>query len=139
MIAYYKINVSEVSSVSIIMVDVMNGHASLMYVPLCQIDASFYVVLCSRRAESNCAVIHPTLAYHPVALPGIPVVSHLIFFVGFFSLCLSSWDFPDLCALECLHNLVLRFCSFAEFEPFLSIGMSGCNFISIASLTSRSM
>jgi hypothetical protein len=36
-----KINVSEIS-VFIIRVDVMNGHMSLIFIPVCQIDASSY-------------------------------------------------------------------------------------------------
>jgi hypothetical protein len=37
-----KTEVSEISSVSIIRVDVMNDLATLIYVPVCQIDASAF-------------------------------------------------------------------------------------------------
>jgi hypothetical protein len=61
-----KTNVSEISSVTIIRVDVVNDHASLIYQSVKSMPRPIGV-LYSRRAESNCAVTHPTVTYHHVA------------------------------------------------------------------------
>jgi hypothetical protein len=55
-----KTNVTEISSVSIIRVDVVNDHMSLIFILVCQTMPLHIGVLCSRRAESNCVTDHPS-------------------------------------------------------------------------------
>jgi hypothetical protein len=57
----------KICSVSMIRADVMNGRMSLIVRPVCQIDVPSYWCIWRRRAESNCAVSHPTPATHRVA------------------------------------------------------------------------
>jgi hypothetical protein len=62
-----KTNVSEISSVSIFRVDVVNDRMSLIFIPVFKLMPLPIGVLCSRRAESNCTVTHPTLTMPRVA------------------------------------------------------------------------
>jgi hypothetical protein len=65
-----KTNVSEMSSVSIIRVYVVNDHLLLIFIRRYQFIKSMPLpidVLCGRREVSNCGVTHPTLTYHHVA------------------------------------------------------------------------
>jgi hypothetical protein len=48
-----KTNVSEISSVSIIRVDVVNDHMSLIYTPVCQIDVSSYWCIMQQRVKKK--------------------------------------------------------------------------------------
>jgi hypothetical protein len=60
-----KTDVSEISSTSVFRADVVNDNLLLIY----QFVRSMPLpigVLCCKRAESNCAVTHPTLTFHIV-------------------------------------------------------------------------
>lgn len=46
-------------------------------------------VLCGMRAESNCAVIYPTLTFHLIFLPSVPACCQTILFTFFPCLSLS--------------------------------------------------
>jgi hypothetical protein len=61
-----KANVSEISSVSTIRFDVVNDRISLIFIPFVKSRPLSIGVLCSKRSESNCAVIHPTLTFYRV-------------------------------------------------------------------------
>jgi hypothetical protein len=64
-----NVSVSELSSVSIIRVDVVNDHLLLIFI------------------VRNCGVTHPTLTYHHVAKPGVPVVRLFVSFLTCSSSC----------------------------------------------------
>jgi hypothetical protein len=67
--AKLKAKVLEILSFPIIRIYLVNDHMSLIFIPVCQINASSSLpigVLRSRRAELNCMVTHPTLTYHHV-------------------------------------------------------------------------
>jgi hypothetical protein len=121
--AELKTNVSEISSVSIIRVDVVNDHMSLIFIPVCQTDPLPIGVLCSRRAESKCTVTHPT-NFSPCCLTWCPCSQLFCFH---FNLLFSvSWDFHDVCVL-CLNKLKLGFRALLSLNPSSLFILSRCN------------
>jgi hypothetical protein len=87
-----KTNVSELSSISIIRVDMVNDHMSLIYIPVCQINASTYlctmqqedrVKLCDHPSNSNLSLFR--LTWCPCC--------QLFCFLCSMLYSVSSWDF----------------------------------------------
>jgi hypothetical protein len=72
-------------------------------------------VLCSKRAESNCAVTRPTLTFHRVAYLGVPLVK--LFCLSFLSALLCVFLGFSRCMLQYLNKRVMGFHAFLSLKP----------------------
>jgi hypothetical protein len=115
------------SSVSIIGVDVVNGHHWYLHQFVKPMPLAI-AVPCSTREESNYVVTHLTLTINM-----LPNLVSLLSFLIFFLACsiVSPWDFRAVCALECHKNLVLQFHAWLSLNPSSLIILSGHNYIKL--------
>jgi hypothetical protein len=115
--AELKTNVSEISTVSIIRIDMAKGCMSLIFIPVCQIDAFSVDVLCSRWAKSNCAVTHQTFNLSPCCLTWCHFCQTIFSFPFYMLFSVSSRDFRLVRVLKCLNKLLLELHALL-FKPF---------------------
>jgi hypothetical protein len=114
-----------------------NEQMSLIFIPVCQIDASSYssivqygdgVKLCGHPSDSNLS---------PCCLTWCPFVKLLSFLFQRAVLCVFLGFSRCVCMLECFNKPALGFHAFLSANPSSVSVLSGSNFIVIASLTRR--